>query len=658
MSESITASGETHAPDLLTGAPLDYLTPEDRPTLDEALAWCHQLAATHYENFHVATFFLPQRLRPHFDSLYAYCRVADDLGDEVDDTTTALRLLDAWGQMLDQCYDAPQQSRHPVFVALRETIVACDLPRGLFHDLLHAFRQDQVKTRYGTWNEAVEYSRYSANPVGRLVLMVCGYRDEVRAQLSDKICTALQLANFWQDAVRDSEIGRRYIPTEYMAHFGVVEGQIEGRVFTPEFRSMMSDLVDYTREILHEGSALCVTVDDELRTTLELFCKGGGAILDGIEAQDFDVLRGRPVVTRRKKLMLLAGALLGKLQARYTARTASGVSEADSAGMDAWTAAAYRYCREVARREAKNFYWAFRVLPRHKSDAMCAVYAFMRRADDIADDESKPVEARRAEMRSWLEAWRAARNSVSANPANRAASGHLIFLALGDAQRRFNIPDSLLEELVVGTTMDLEPRARDLEAVQTYATFEELYRYCYLVASVVGLVCIRIFGYSDARAEKLAEETGVAFQLTNILRDVKEDVLRGRVYLPMDLMDEFGVTAESLRELAAGRAITERERAMLQSLATRAEEYYVSSNHLMPLLDLDSRAAMWVLVTIYHRLLGRIIKRKMDVFSQRVALPTYEKLAVLACGGAMAARNFVTRNFATRNSATRNRVDK
>ena len=647
MTGPLIASGETHAPDALAGAPVDYLTPEDRPTLDEALAWCHQLAATHYENFHVATFFLPQRLRAHFDSLYAYCRVADDLGDEVGDTATSLRLLDAWGGMLDQCYDAPQQSRHPVFVALRETIVACELPRQLFHDLLLAFRQDQTKTRYDTWDEVVQYSRYSANPVGRLVLMVCGYRDEVRAQLSDKICTALQLANFWQDAVRDSEIGRRYIPTEYMEHFGVVEGQIEGRVFTPEFHAMMSDLVEYTRQILHEGSALCVTVDDELRTTLELFCKGGNAILDGIEAQDFDVLRGRPVVTRRKKLMLLAGALLGKLRASYSTGNRTVMSEAGT-GMDAWTNAAYRFCREVARREAKNFYWAFRVLPRHKSDAMCAVYAFMRRADDIADDESKPVEARRAEMRNWLDAWRNARNSVSANPSNRAASGHLIFLALSDAQRRFNIPDSLLEELVAGTTMDLEPRARELEAIQCYATFDELYRYCYLVASVVGLVCIRIFGYSDARAEKLAEETGVAFQLTNILRDVKEDVLRGRVYLPMDLMDEFGVTAENLRELAAGRAITDRERAMLQSLATRAEEYYASSNQLMPLLDRDSRAAMWVLTTIYHRLLGRIAKHNMDVFSQRVALPTAEKLAVLACGAAMAARNF----------ATRNRVDK
>jgi len=323
MMEQQDEAGRTCAMDSLDGAPAEYLTPEDRPTLDEARAWCHQLATSHYENFHVATFFLPWRVRPHFESLYAFCRVSDDLGDEVGDTATSLRLLETWGQMLDQCYDAPDQSRHPVFVALRETIVACDLPRTLFHDLLRAFTQDQIKTRYDTWDEAVEYSRYSANPVGRLVLMVCGYRDEPRALLSDKICTGLQLANFWQDAVRDSEIGRRYIPAEYMLRFGVAEGQIEGRVFTPEFAAMMHEIVDRTRAMLREGSALSITVDDELRVTLDLFRKGGEAILDGIAAQKYDVLRGRPVVTRRKKLMLLFGALLDKLRTRTTGVGAS-----------------------------------------------------------------------------------------------------------------------------------------------------------------------------------------------------------------------------------------------------------------------------------------------------------------------------------------------
>jgi squalene synthase HpnC len=301
--------------DGLRGAPVEYLTPDERPTLPEARTWCHALATSHYENFHVATFFLPKRVRPHFDSLYAFCRASDDLGDEVGDTGTALRLLGTWGEMLEECYDAPERSRHPVFVALRETITACDLPRKLFEDLLRAFRLDQVKTEYATWDEAVDYSRYSANPVGRLVLMVCGYRDEGRAQLSDRICTALQLANFWQDIVRDSEISRRYLPTEYMDTFGVDEAQIPGRVFTPEFRAMMQALVARTREMLREGAAISGTVDRELAVTLDLFRKGGEAILDGIAAQDYDVLRGRPVVSKLGKARLLAGAVLGKLRA-------------------------------------------------------------------------------------------------------------------------------------------------------------------------------------------------------------------------------------------------------------------------------------------------------------------------------------------------------
>ncbi|MCL2660209.1 MAG: squalene synthase HpnC [Acidobacteriaceae bacterium] len=304
------------AAEALAGAPVEYRTPPERPTLDEAQAWCRDLATAHYENFHVATFLLPRKVRPHFESLYAYCRVADDLGDEVSDRAVALRLLDAWDAMLDECYDAPQRSLHPVFVALHETIRECDLPRQLFHDLTHAFKIDQVKTEYDTWEELLEYSRYSANPVGRLVLWICGYRDERIALLSDKVCTALQLANFWQDTVEDKERGRRYIPAESMIRFDVEEGQIEGRIFTPLFGAMVEDLVDRTREMLHEGAAITQCVDSDLALTLKLFCKGGDAILDGIAAQKYDVLRGRPVVSKLKKLQLLAAAVFGKFAMR------------------------------------------------------------------------------------------------------------------------------------------------------------------------------------------------------------------------------------------------------------------------------------------------------------------------------------------------------
>jgi squalene synthase HpnC len=308
--------GTAHA---LLGAPPEYLTPLERPTLAEAQAWCRNLATTHYENFHVATFFLPRKARPHFESIYAYCRVADDLGDEVADPVVATRLLDTWGAMLDECYDAPNRSMHPVFVALHETIRECNPPRDLFADLLRAFRMDQVKTEYETWEELLEYSHYSANPVGRLVLWVCGYPEESLGLLSDKVCTALQLANFWQDVVEDAERGRRYLPGEAMLRFGVEEGQIEGRVFTPEFRAMIQSLVVRTRKMLLEGGEISKHVDKELAVVLDLFRKGGEAILNGITAQDFDVLRGRPVVTKTRKLGLLMEALLSKVRAGIAA---------------------------------------------------------------------------------------------------------------------------------------------------------------------------------------------------------------------------------------------------------------------------------------------------------------------------------------------------
>jgi squalene synthase HpnC len=299
----------------LLGAPPEYLTPLERPTLIEAQAWCRELASSHYENFHVATFFLPRKVRPHFESIYAYCRVADDFGDEVADPVVATRLLDTWGVMLDECYDTPERSMHPVFIALHETIRECNPPRELFADLLHAFRMDQVKTTYDSWEELLEYSHYSANPVGRLVLWVCGYREESLGLLSDKVCTALQLANFWQDVVEDAERGRRYVPAESMLRFGVDEGQIEGRVFTPEFRAMMQGLVLRTREMLLEGGAISKYVDKDLAVTLDLFRKGGEAILNGITAENFDVLRGRPVVSKARKVILLMDAFVGKLRA-------------------------------------------------------------------------------------------------------------------------------------------------------------------------------------------------------------------------------------------------------------------------------------------------------------------------------------------------------
>jgi 15-cis-phytoene synthase len=283
---------------------------------------------------------------------------------------------------------------------------------------------------------------------------------------------------------------------------------------------------------------------------------------------------------------------------------------------------AYGACREIARREAKNFYYAFVALPLGRRNAICAIYAFMRQADDLSDDESVARDERRRRLSAWLEEWHAVcRGADSANPA---------FVAARDATRRFAIPLRLLDELVAGVAMDLDCAATG--APDTYATFGDLYRYCYLVASVVGLVSIHIFGYADHRAEKLAEETGIAFQLTNILRDVAEDASRNRVYLAEEDLAGHGLSVQSILNHKLGAAPGIAERAMLAEYARRAENYYQSAETLLPLIDRESRPALWVLVSIYHALLKRIERANYDVFSRRISVPLPKKLAILCVG--------------------------
>lgn len=314
----------TSAPPLamqrLQGAPEAYLEPDVRPTLEAAQAWCKQLAGSHYENFHVATRLLPKPLRPHFHSIYAFCRVSDDLGDEIADRQTAMRLLNTWGEMLDECYAAPTLSRHPVFVALQPSIAACDLPCQCFADLLRAFRADQVKTRFATLAEVEEYSVYSANPVGSLVLYACGYREPELHALSNYTCTALQLANFWQDVGEDlQQRDRIYLPQDRLAQHGLSEEDLQSGKEDDRYRSLLRELVDETYAMLLQGAPLIDRVDRELAATLHLFTAGGLAILEAIRQIDYNTLSRRPEVSKAAKARLLAGAALGKLGIRRTA---------------------------------------------------------------------------------------------------------------------------------------------------------------------------------------------------------------------------------------------------------------------------------------------------------------------------------------------------
>ena len=294
--------------------PANYRTPERTPTLAEAQAFCRQLAESHYENFHVATWFLPKRLRPYFQSIYAYCRIADDLGDEVGDAQQSLGLLDFWNRELDACYRG--ETRHPVFVALAETIRVCNIPKQPFADLLVAFRQDQTVQRYRSMDDVFAYCRFSANPVGHLVLYACGYREQELFTLSDYTCTALQLANLWQDVREDDQRNRIYLPQEDMERFGVSEQQIHDRRFSPEFRALMQHQVAFAQDLFQQGMPLLGRVDKELAVDLALFSRGGQEILRAIVRQDYDVLRARPVISKPRKAALLLRALAGKLTAR------------------------------------------------------------------------------------------------------------------------------------------------------------------------------------------------------------------------------------------------------------------------------------------------------------------------------------------------------
>jgi squalene synthase HpnC len=300
--------------------PESYAIPERAPSLAEAQAYCERLARSHYENFSVASWFLPRKLHQHFFSVYSYCRISDDLGDEVGDTTLSLALLNRWEQELSSTYEklnnpAAKGSRHPVFIALAETIREFQIPQHEFSDLLVAFRQDQTVTRYQKFEDVLGYCHYSANPVGHLVLYVCGYRDAERQILSDYTCTALQLANFWQDVAVDWEKNRVYLPLEDLGRFGVSESDIAERRFTQRFRDLMQFEVARAREWFERGLPLVKMVNRELALDLELFSRGGLAILDAIEKQDYNVLAHRPVVSKRAKLLLLLRVLAGKVKA-------------------------------------------------------------------------------------------------------------------------------------------------------------------------------------------------------------------------------------------------------------------------------------------------------------------------------------------------------
>jgi squalene synthase HpnC/squalene synthase HpnD len=592
----------------------------------EAERYTRRLATHHYENFNVVSWLLPRHLHQHFYNLYAYCRWADDLGDEISNAEKALALLNEWDQELRDCYAG--KPWHPVFVALRETISALDIPIEPFSDLLVAFRQDQTIHRYATWEDVFDYCRYSANPVGRLVLYLCGYRDAERQRLSDATCTALQLANFWQDVTRDLEKGRIYIPLEALAAHGVSEEDIVQRRFDARYVALMKDLIARTRQLFAEGMPLARSVDSALRVDIEMFSRGGLAVLDAIESIGYNTLEHRPSIPKSKQVTLLVRALILRLfgftqpsmpvvPAAPATTGKLAIVEGGCVNQDIRTkrpgngnevAQSYAECRRVARASASNFYYAFFMLPQAKRDGLCALYAFMRLVDDVSDTIGSVVDKQRGLVR-----WRAALDAAAAGD----VSSHPILAAFADTIERFHIPARYFHDLISGAEMDL--------TVGEYPTFDRLREYCYRVAGTVGLTCLHVFGFDDPHAPDLAEKLGIAFQVTNILRDVRSDYEMGRVYLPLDDLAHFGVRPEAL----ARGPLTPEMRGLLEFESARAWNFYREGVELIPLVHADARAALWALARIYSSLLRRIEARGYDVFSERVRLSTPEKTGIL-----------------------------
>ena len=595
----------------------------------EAERYTRRLATRHYENFNVASWLLPRHLHQHFYNLYAYCRWADDLGDEILDSGKAVALLNEWEQELRDCYAG--EASHPVFIALHKTVSELNIPIEPFSDLLIAFRLDQTVYRYAAWSDVHGYCRYSANPVGRLVLYLCGYRDAERQRLSDATCTALQLANFWQDVTRDLEKGRIYIPVEALAAHGLTEDDIVQRRFDARYVSLMKELIARTRQLLSEGLPLARSVDPNLRVDIEMFSRGGMAVLDAIEAIGYNTLKRRPSISKSKQFLLLLRALslrlisLVKPEAPVSLPNSSNfgnpgkleIVEGNTANADALfnhpknkneVMYSYAECRRVARASASNFYYAFFMLPAEKRDALCALYAFMRLVDDVSDTVGSAADKQRG-----LARWRAALDAAVSGD----VSGHPILPAFANTIERFKIPPRYFHDLISGAEMDL--------TIGDYPTFDRLREYCYRVAGTVGLTCLHVFGFTDPHAPDLAEKLGIAFQLTNMIRDVRADYEMGRIYLPFEDLNQFGVRPDTLSPGPATPEIRE----LLEFETARAWSFYSEGVNLIPLVDADSRAALWALARIYSSLLRRIQARGYDVFSERVRLTKAEKTRIL-----------------------------
>lgn len=550
-----------------------------RPVRDlaHADALCHALAARHVENFTTISRVVPAPVRTHLARVYAFCRVTDDLGDETGSEAAAL--LTAWRAEVERVLLRGATPTTAVMRAVVETVRARALSAAPFLDLIEANIQDQRVRAYETWPDLLGYCRLSASPVGRMVLGVVGLRDHRAVRLSDDVCVGMQLANFAQDVSVDAAKGRRYLVGDDVRAKGVV-GAIE-------------TMCDRAESLLESGEQLERMCSGWLRTQLALYRLGGLAIVRAVRQCGCDTRAHRPVLGTPERLRIAAAA------------APSLFAAADS---DADLGAAARECRDIARREAANFYWGFIALPRAQRESIHAVYVFARRVDDVADAPGTGSPRVRLDMeRRRL---RAALNGAPDDPVMRM---------LGVAVRRHAIPIEELEAIVSGVE-------RDAGRVR-YQTWDSLADYCRLVASSVGRICVRIFGYSDPCALERADELGLAMQLTNILRDVREDAAMGRVYIPAEDLAAAGVDPDVL--VAGGHIAPGAWRSLIDTEARRARALFASGLQVCELVPYRAATCVRTMAGIYESILDDIESEPHVVLERRVSLGGRRKLGVL-----------------------------
>ncbi|HLI33379.1 MAG TPA: squalene synthase HpnC [Solirubrobacteraceae bacterium] len=623
-----------------------------RPALDDALAAPAGiespqalLARARAENFTVASRLLPGRLRGELLALYGFARLVDELGDALPgERMAALDWLDA---ELTRAFEG--RARHPLLVALGDLQRARALPRRPFERLIEANRADQQVSRYETFSDLLAYCDLSANPVGELVLHLLDRASPELIDASDRVCSALQVIEHLQDLREDYARGRIYLPAQDMARFGVEERELAGAHAGEALRALVAFQCDRARALLYGGEELLRALPPLGRIAVAGYIAGGHAALDAIAAGRFDVLaaqrrasaparaRWTALLLTRSVLPRAGGAARGQPTAAAPDLGARAEGAAGRAPIDAEQA--LRACVAITRREARNFYYGIRLLPEAKRGALCAVYAYARQLDDLGDS-ALPDDRRLAALAALERRLQAAlsapdREAPGGAPPCAWRDEDPVLIALAHTCSRYPLPCEDLHALIEGMRMDVRG--------ERYETFDQLLRYCDRVAGTIGRLALAIYGVRSKRAlawaGRAASDLGIAMQLTNILRDLREDGARGRVYLPADQLERSGVLAaaggrEALASALAQGALAgpaaERMHALIAEVAEQAEGWYERGLSLTDQLDWRSRACVLAMCGIYRATLARIRSNPELPLRGRISLSAPRKGAI-AC---------------------------